>query len=50
MLPEREATRPLSSLRQRLVDRDYQEVITFSFVNSATERALGADAESRSRC
>ncbi len=27
-------------MRQRLVDRDYQEVITFSFVSSETERLL----------
>jgi phenylalanyl-tRNA synthetase beta chain len=44
MLPEREAARPLALLRQRLVDRDYQEVITFSFVNSAWERALQVTA------
>ncbi|HWZ71604.1 MAG TPA: phenylalanine--tRNA ligase subunit beta [Casimicrobiaceae bacterium] len=43
MLPEREATRPVSILRQRLVDRDYQEVITFSFVSSASELALLPD-------
>jgi phenylalanyl-tRNA synthetase beta chain len=30
-------------LRQRLVDRDYQEVITFSFVSSAWEHALRTD-------
>ena len=45
MLPEPEAARPLASLRQRLVDRDYQEVITFSFVNSAWERALQNTAQ-----
>jgi phenylalanyl-tRNA synthetase beta chain len=44
MLPAPETARPVSALRERLVDRDYQEVITFSFVNSAWERALGADA------
>jgi phenylalanyl-tRNA synthetase beta chain len=43
MLPEREATRSISNLRQRLVDRDYQEVLTFGFVNSATERAISPD-------
>ena len=40
MLPTPERERPLSMLRQRLVDRDYQEVITFSFVSSAWERTL----------
>ena len=43
MLPAFEAMRPLSELRQRLVDRDYQEVITFSFVSSAGEHALRSD-------
>ena len=44
MLPLPEAGRPLGQLRARLVDRDYQEVITFSFVSSAWERALRVDA------
>ena len=44
MLPEPEAMRPSTELRQRLVDRDYQEAITFSFVDSGWERALGIDA------
>jgi phenylalanyl-tRNA synthetase beta chain len=35
--------RPESVLKQRLVDRDYQEVITFSFVSSEWERALGIE-------
>jgi len=43
MLPEPEAIRPSTELRQRLVDRDYQEAITFSFVDSGWERALGID-------
>jgi phenylalanyl-tRNA synthetase beta chain len=43
MLPEPEASRPSAELRQRLVDRDYQEAITFSFVDSGWERALGID-------
>src|SRR5262249_17542453 len=43
MLPEPESVRPESALRQRLVDRDYQEVITFSFVSSEWERALGIE-------
>ena len=40
MLPEREALRPLATLKERLVGRDYQEVITFGFVNSEWERKL----------
>ena len=40
MLPEHEGLRPVATLRQRLVDRDYQEVITFSFIDSAWERAI----------
>jgi phenylalanyl-tRNA synthetase beta chain len=44
MLPAPETERPLSMLSQRLVDRDYQEVITFSFVSSAWEHALRNDA------
>ena len=46
MLPEREATRPLATIRQRLTSRDWQEAITFSFVSSAWEAALfpGRDA------
>ncbi|MDQ2963544.1 MAG: phenylalanine--tRNA ligase subunit beta [Pseudomonadota bacterium] len=43
MLPEHETIRPATALRQRLVDRDYQEAITFSFVDSSRERALGID-------
>ena len=42
-LPEPEELRPAAALRARLVDRDYQEVITFSFVSSAWETALGSD-------
>ncbi len=43
MLPAVEATRPVAQLRQRMVDRDYQEIITFSFVSSAWESALRSD-------
>jgi len=42
-LPDREELRSADELRERLVDRGYQEVITFSFVSSAWETALGAD-------
>jgi phenylalanyl-tRNA synthetase beta chain len=44
MLPEREAMRSAAALRRRLVARDYQEAITFSFVDSSRERALGIEA------
>ena len=40
MLPQPEASRSIATLRRRLVDRDYQEVVTFSFVNSVWERTL----------
>src|SRR5690242_6324860 len=43
MLPEPEGLRPAIALARRLVDRDYQEVITFSFVSSEWERALGVE-------
>jgi phenylalanyl-tRNA synthetase beta chain len=43
MLPDQESIRPMQALMQRLVDRDYQEVITFSFVSSEWERALGVE-------
>ena len=44
-LPDRETLRPAHPLRRKLVDRDYQEVITFSFVSSEWERSLDASAE-----
>jgi phenylalanyl-tRNA synthetase beta chain len=44
MLPAPEATRSVSMLRQRLVERDYQEVVTFGFVSSAAELAMRPDA------
>jgi phenylalanyl-tRNA synthetase beta chain len=44
MLPEPEDLRPAAALRARLTSRDYQEVITFSFVSSEWERALGIEA------
>ena len=37
-----EARRPLPVLRERLVARDWQEVITFTFVDSVVETALDA--------
>jgi phenylalanyl-tRNA synthetase beta chain len=44
MLPEREDIRPTAALRDLLTSRDYQEVITFSFVSADWERALGIEA------
>jgi len=43
MRPVAEASTPLERVHAALVDRDYQEVITYSFVDSATLRALAPD-------
>lgn len=45
MLPAPESFRFATALRSRLVDRDYHEVITFSFVSSDSERLLNADSD-----
>jgi len=45
MLPAAESIRSSDGLRNRLVDRDYHEVITFSFVSSDSERLLNAGAD-----
>jgi phenylalanyl-tRNA synthetase beta chain len=39
-----EASIPSSTLKRRLVARDWQEIITFSFVSAATEALLSPDA------
>ncbi len=44
MLPQDETVLPDDILRQMLVGLDYQEVITYSFVDPAWETALDADA------
>jgi phenylalanyl-tRNA synthetase beta chain len=44
MLPQDEKLLADDALRQMLVDLDYQEVITYSFVDPAWETALDADA------
>ena len=44
MLPQDETVLAEDTLRQMLVDLDYQEVITYSFVDPAWETALDADA------
>jgi phenylalanyl-tRNA synthetase beta chain len=40
ILPQIEAMRPLSKVRQTLVQRDYQETINYSFVEAEWERDL----------
>ncbi|MHB1655948.1 MAG: phenylalanine--tRNA ligase subunit beta [Burkholderiales bacterium] len=40
MLPQSERVQPLDRLRETLVARDYQEVITYSFVDAAWEASL----------
>ncbi|HKB59299.1 MAG TPA: phenylalanine--tRNA ligase subunit beta [Gallionellaceae bacterium] len=40
MLPQAEGQRPLAVLRQAMVRRDYQEAITYSFVEAEWERDL----------
>ncbi len=44
MLPQDETVLADDTLRQRMVDLDYQEVITYSFVDPAWETALDANA------
>ena len=41
LLPRPEATRAAPLVRERLVTRDYQEVVTYSFVDAAWESDLG---------
>ena len=45
MLPHDETVLPDNVLRQMLVGLDYQEVITYSFVDPAWEKALNAEAK-----
>src|SRR5207248_5311120 len=44
MLARPEAIRDPWELRRRLIGRDYQEVVTFSFVDSAWEAALRVES------
>ena len=44
MLAEPEQIRPARALKALLTGRDYQEIITFSFVSSAWEQALGIES------
>ena len=45
MLPDPEGTRTRRAIKRALVDLDWQEVVTFSFVSSATEAALDPSAQ-----
>jgi phenylalanyl-tRNA synthetase beta chain len=45
MLPAPETQRSVGALKRRLTALDWQEVITFSFVSSADERALDPDVK-----
>ena len=47
MLPARETEIPSIDIKKRLVARGWQEVVTFSFVNSAWEAALFPASETR---
>src|SRR4029450_7001926 len=42
MLPDPEGARPRLAIKHALVDLDWQEVVTFSFVTSKTEALLDA--------
>jgi phenylalanyl-tRNA synthetase beta chain len=44
MLPDRETRRSASALKHLLVDRDWQEIVTFSFVDSSVEKAVAPGA------
>ena len=44
VLPQAEAQRPLAALRQAMVRRDYQEAITYSFVQAEWERDFCGNA------
>lgn len=45
LLPQPDAVRPEEQLRERLVSRDYQEVITYSFVEPGWEADLAGNAQ-----
>jgi len=44
MLPQTEMQRPLARLRQIMVARDYQETVSYAFLDAQTERDLCANA------
>ena len=48
MLPDTEGAVSVTRLKRRLVDRDWQEAITFSFVSSAWESALFPQRDEKS--
>jgi phenylalanyl-tRNA synthetase beta chain len=45
MLPATESARGLVALKRLLVDREYQEIVSYAFVNEAWERDFAANAE-----
>lgn len=45
MLPDCESQRPLQNIQQRLVARDYQEIVSYSFVEEKVERELVGNTE-----
>jgi len=45
MLPYSESQRPLSRLQQTLVARDYQEIVSYAFVEEQVERELCGNAD-----
>ena len=45
MLPRTETQRPISAVRQVMVQRDYQETINYAFVEADTERDLCGNAQ-----
>ena len=45
MLPQAESERPLARMRQLLVDRGYQEVVNFAFVEAAWEKDFAANVD-----
>ena len=44
LLPVPEARRDAATLRSMLVDRDYQEIVSYSFVDESWERDLGGNS------
>jgi phenylalanyl-tRNA synthetase beta chain len=45
MLPYSESQRPLARIQQILVTRDYQEIVSYAFVDEQTERELCGNAD-----
>ena len=45
MLPDSETVRSISGIKQKLVERDYQEIVSLSFSDLDTERTLSGNAD-----